>query len=60
MILATQSGWLIAVKLIRETPNAWIVKARDEKWERRVSKNDDRQCVFNNTDEAIAWQEGDA
>lgn len=59
MILATKSGWLIAVSLVRETPKAFIVKARDERRGRRVPKGDQRQKLFSNTTEAMAWQAED-
>lgn len=56
MILATQTGWLIAVDLIRETPKAQIVKASDEKRERRVSRTDPKQKLFDSVDDALRWQ----
>lgn len=56
MILATRTGWLIAVQLIRETPKAHIVKALDEKRERRVPKSDERQKLFGNVEDAMRWQ----
>lgn len=56
MILATKSGWLIAVRVLRETQSAFVVKAIDEKRQRRISKADDNQRLFENTDQALAWQ----
>lgn len=55
MILATKTGWLISVDLVRETDKAFIVKARDEKKERRVSKDDERQKLFHNVAQAEIW-----
>ncbi len=60
MILATKSGWLIATKLIRETPKTWLVKPVDEKKPFRVSKKDTSRALFNDVDSALAWMEGDA
>lgn len=58
VILATKSGWLIAAKLIRETPKAFIVQAVDEKEPRRVEKSDKSRGIFENCDQAMAWQDG--
>lgn len=54
-ILARKSGWLIAVKVLRETPKAYIVEAYDENKEIRVSKNSTSEGLFNDTLEAIDW-----
>lgn len=56
MILATKSGWLIAVDVVRETRKATIVKARDEKRERRIPKDSEQQKLFSGVDEAMTWQ----
>lgn len=56
MILATKSGWLIAVQLVRETPKAHIVKATDEWKERRIPKDDPNQKLFDSVDDAMRWQ----
>lgn len=55
-ILATRSGWLILVEVLRETAKAYIVKARDEKNERRVEKTSTTQKLFDDCDQAMAWQ----
>lgn len=60
MILATKSGWLIACKLLRETPKAFIVEYTDDKGnEVRISKSDQNRKLFNSTDEAITWMDGE-
>ena len=55
MILATKSGWLIGVELLRKTPKAYIVKAWDEKKERRVPKDSKSEKLFDCTDRAQEW-----
>lgn len=55
-ILATTSGWLIPVEVLRETPLAHIVKARDERKEWRVEKASTTRKLFDNCDQAMAWQ----
>jgi len=55
MILATKTGWVICVELIRETPKAYVVNVTDEKRERRVPKESNAEKLFDCTDDAIAW-----
>lgn len=62
-ILATASGWLIATKVIRETPKAFICEHEDNRGrlkEHRVSKSGLTQRLFDNTDEALAWIGGES
>jgi len=54
-ILAKKSGWLIGVLVVRETAKATIVKAWDEKRERRIPKDDENQKLFECTDAAQKW-----
>ncbi|MNR39599.1 hypothetical protein D3C85_1578210 [compost metagenome] len=55
MILASMSGMLIAVTLVRETPKAFIVKPRDAVNEIRVAKDNDKRKLFDTVSEAYAW-----
>jgi len=56
MILASPSGMLTACLLIRETPKAWYVDYRDQKYpgEKRIPKDGVRQ-LFTNVDDALHW-----
>lgn len=55
MILASSNGLMCAVKIIRETPKAWIVQCIGEKKkETRVPKNAGRQ-MFGNVPDAERW-----
>jgi hypothetical protein len=56
-ILATKSGWLIAVQILRETPKAFIVKEVGQKGEKRVSKDSKNSKLFAGVDEAVEWME---
>ena len=55
-ILATKSGWLIAVEVLRETRKAFVVRERDSGRERRVEKDSSHQALFDDCDQAMAWQ----
>lgn len=56
MILATSSGWLIAVEKLSETTHTVTVQDRGEvAAPYTVSKSDPDQRLFDNTDEASAW-----
>ncbi len=55
MILATKSGWLISCELVRETPKAAYVKARDENKERRIPKNSETSKLFDCVKKAEKW-----
>jgi hypothetical protein len=55
MILATKSGWLIGVEIVRQTPTAFIVRAWDEKRERRVQKDSEEKKLFDCTKKATIW-----
>lgn len=58
MILVTKSGWLIAVKVIRETPKGYVIKDIEKgAKERRISKADPSRKLFDNTDAAILWMD---
>lgn len=55
MILASRSGLLCAVKLIRETEKAWIIQyVGEKKKETRVPKSGDRK-MFDRVTEAEHW-----
>jgi hypothetical protein len=54
-ILAKKSGWMIGVLIVRETEKAVIVKAWDDKKERRIPKDDNSQKLFECTTEAQKW-----
>lgn len=56
MILATRSGWLIAVDKLSETAHTVTLQDRGEVVAPyTVLKNDPDQKLFDNTDEASAW-----
>lgn len=60
MILATQSGMLTAVKIIRETPKGFIYNdlsknGPERTKERRIGKDEEGRKLFNSTDEALDW-----
>lgn len=56
MILATDTGWLIAVHVIRETATAHLVEYVDDpSKQRRIAKNDPRKKLFDTTDAALTW-----
>jgi hypothetical protein len=58
MILATKSGWLISVKVIRETPKGYVIRDCEKgARERRISKSDLSRKLFESTDEALEWME---
>lgn len=54
-ILAKKSGWMIGVLIVREAEKAVIVKAWDDKKERRIPKDDNSQKLFECTTEAQKW-----
>lgn len=60
MILATQSGNMTAVKVVRETPKGFIyndlsMSGWAQTKERRISKSDQTRKLFSSTDEALDW-----
>jgi hypothetical protein len=58
MILASQSGMMIACRLIKETDKAWIINYNDKAYPKdvRVPKLSNRK-LFNNVDEALEWMD---
>ena len=55
-VVASKSGLLIAAKLLRETPKAFIVEYVDDKGkERRISKADKKRKVFESVYDALDW-----
>lgn len=61
MILATRSGMMIACKLVRETPKAWIVNYNDKAYPDnvRVDKNSSTRKLFDSLDEALEFIDGE-
>lgn len=56
MILATRSGWLIAVDKLSETTHTVTIQDRGEVTAPyTISKNDHDQKLFDNTAQASAW-----
>lgn len=58
MILASKTGWLIAVQLISHTDTHWVVKAYDEKRERKVLKTSNAEKCFTKVSDAENWIRG--
>lgn len=61
MILANRSGMMIACKLIRETPKAWVVNYNDKAYPNdvRVDKNSVTRKLFTSVDEALEFIDGE-
>ena len=61
MILANRSGMMIACKLVRETPKAWIVNYNDKAYpdDVRVDKNSPTRKLFDSVDEALEFIDGE-
>lgn len=60
VILATKSGWLIAATLLRTNKKSYIIEYKDHKGkEVRIGKEEEKRKLFNNTDEALKWIEGE-
>lgn len=56
MILATKEGWLIRVRILRETPSTISYSCVDEPGsEYTISKHDSNQKIFDNAEDAEAW-----
>ena len=55
MILATKSGWLISCTLVRESPKALYVIARDENKVRRIPKASETHKLFDCVKRAEKW-----
>jgi hypothetical protein len=60
MILASQSGMMIACRLVKESDKAWTVNYNDKAYPKnvRVPKSGNRQ-VFKSVDDALDWMNGD-
>ena len=56
MILASESGMMIACRLVKETKKAWIVNYNDKAYPKdvRVPKEGNRQ-LFASVDEVFDW-----
>ena len=56
MILASQSGMMIACRLVKETEKAWVVNYNDKAYPKdvRVQKSGNRK-LFSNVDDALEW-----
>ncbi len=60
MILASRTGTLTAIKVIRETPKAHVyndlsMNGMARAKERRLSKTDPLRKIFSNTNDAMDW-----
>lgn len=60
MILASQSGMMTAIKVIRETAKSFVyndlsMNGIQRTKERRLSKGDPARKIFASTDEAMEW-----
>lgn len=60
MILATRTGTLTAIKVIRETKRGYVyndlsMNGLAKTKERRLSKADPSRKIFANTDDALDW-----
>ena len=56
MILASESGMMIACRLVKESDKAWTVNYNDKAYPNdvRVSK-DGRRQLFTSVDDALEW-----
>jgi hypothetical protein len=55
MILATKSGWLIIVELIKKTAKTATVRAVDDLKVRRISNSSKEEKLFDSVAEAVDW-----
>lgn len=57
MLLASTSGDMSIVTLVRDLPKSWVIH-RDGR-ELRIRKSDPKRRVFEKSSEAMAWAGGD-